>query len=188
MNSKILLKPYLLLSITALSFTGGNAHAQTALFFSHALTRIEARPASEKAYLHLDKPNYDFGDTIWYKAYTVIGQHHQLSALSGVLHVELLSPKDSVVARQTLALTSGIAWGDIPLPKTLKQGSYRIRAYTSWMRNFDPDNFYDQHIRVGGIAPIASQQAAQAKPDVQFFPEGGQLVNGIRSKVAVKAI
>jgi hypothetical protein len=29
---------------------------------------------------------------------------------------------------------------------------------------------------------------ALAQPDVQFFPEGGQLLNGVRSKVAIKAI
>ncbi len=153
------------------------------------LNTFSAALPAEKIYLHLDKPNYDFGDTIWYKAYNVTGDHHQLSALSGVLYVEFYNPADSLVVRQTLPLHSGVSWGDIPLPHALKQGNYRIRAYTNWMRNFGTDYFYDQRIQIGGIAPVtAALKPAQANPDVQFFPEGGQLVNGVRSRVAVKSV
>jgi len=156
-------------------------------FLRDAADRLDNHPAIEKVYLHLDESNYDFSDTIWYNAYLVVGEHHELSALSGVLHVELINPKDSVVVRQTLTLASGVAWGDIPLPSTLKQGSYRLRAYTNWMRNFDPDYFYERGIRVGGIEPV-NTTATPAKPDVQFFPEGGKLVNDLRSRVAVKSV
>jgi len=165
------------------------AFAQTdSSFLSHVINKLEQQPATEKVYLHLDKQNYFLGDTIWYKAYTVIGQHHQLSALSGVLYVELVSPKDSVVSRQTLHLLSGVAWGEIPLARSFKQGNYHIRAYTNWMRNAGPGNFYNQKIRIGGVAPVLATQTKQKNPDVQFFPEGGQLVNGVRSRIAIKAV
>src|SRR3569833_3200259 len=111
------------------------AMAQDSLFLSKMTSGLSRQPAQEKVYLHLDKPNYSFGDTIWYKAYTVIGQQHQLSALSGVLYVELISPKDSLVTRQVLPLASGVSWSEIPLDHALKQGTYRIRAYTRWMQN-----------------------------------------------------
>lgn len=180
---------HFLLTVSILLSVGLSANAQTTPFLSRALSRVEKQPALEKVYLHLNKPNYDFGDTIWYKAYTVVGQHHQLSALSGVLYVELLSPKDSLVARQVLSLTSGVAWSDIPLGKTLAQGSYRLRAYTTWMRNAGPDYFYDQRVRIGGMAPAVSNTGKEIeKPDVQFMPEGGGLVSGVRSRVGVKAL
>jgi hypothetical protein len=188
MSPKITIKSCLLLFISVLSLAASNTRAQTVSFLNHAVNHVESQPASEKVYLHLNKTNYDFGDTIWYKAYTVVGQHHQLSALSGVLYVELLSPKDSLVARQILPLTSGVAWSDIPLDKTLQQGNYRIRAYTTWMRNAGPDYFYDQRVRIGGIPPAVNTRKVIEKPDVQFFPEGGGLVNGVRSRVAVKAV
>jgi hypothetical protein len=168
-------------------FATYNVFGQTdSAFFSRAAKVLESQPANEKVYLHLNKPNYDFGDTIWYKAYTVVGQHHQLSALSGVLYVELISPKDSLVIRQILPLTSGVAWSEIPLSKTLPQGSYRLRAYTTWMRNAGPNYFYAQKVRIGGIPATAAK--ASEKPDVQFFPEGGELVNDVRSRVAVKSV
>jgi hypothetical protein len=177
-----------LLAISLLFVNSAYSQSDTS-FLSRATGLLEKQPVTEKVYLHLDKPNYNFGDTIWYKAYTVIGQHHQLSGLSGVLYVELISPKDSLVTMQILPLVSGVGWSDIPLAHSLKQGIYLIRAYTNYMRNDAPDYFFNQKIRVGGIAPSnPAQQTAVQNPDVQFFPEGGQLVNGVRSRVAVKAI
>jgi hypothetical protein len=155
-------------------------------FLSNTIDALSKQPAQETVYLHLDKPNYGFGDTIWYKAYTVIGQKHQLSALSGVLYVELISPSDSLVTRQSIPLVSGVGWSDIPLPLGLKPGGYHVRAYTRWMQNFGSEAFDEQRVVIGGIAPIAA--IPQEKCDVQFFPEGGELVNGVRSRVAVKAL
>ena len=178
-----------LLSIL-LSIDGTAGAQQTNSFIDGAIGALQKQPLEEKEFLQIDKADYAFGDTIWYKAYTVIGPHHQLSALSGVLYVELISPKDSLVTRQIIPLVSGVGWSDIPLAHTLKQGSYRLRAYTNWMRNAGPDYFYNQKIRIGGI-PVdlnAEKQPMQANPDVQFFPEGGNLVNGVRSRVAFKTI
>jgi len=158
---------------------------QDSTFLPRVVSALAAQSAQEKVYLHLDKPNYGYGDTIWYKAYTVVSQKHQPSAISGVLYVELISPKDSLVTRQVVPLVSGIGWSDIPLAHTLKQGQYRIRAYTRWMQN-QPDYICDQRVRLGGVAPIMVRQTE--KCDVQFFPEGGELVSGVRSRVAIKAI
>lgn len=157
-------------------------------FLDHAAVKLSRQPAMEKVYLHFDQPGgYVSGDTIWYKAYTVIGSHHQLSALSGVLYVELINPKDSVITRQTLHLLSGVARGQIPLARGLNQGNYSIRAYTNWMRNA-PDCFYEQRIRIGGFSPVVTKPAPYKNPDVQFFPEGGNLIAGVRSRVAIKSI
>jgi uncharacterized protein YfaS (alpha-2-macroglobulin family) len=141
----------LLLAGLLLSAKAGFAQTDST-FINRVNNVILKQPPIEKVYLHLDKPSYNFSDTVWYKAYTVVGQHHQLSALSGVLYVELISPNDTLVTRQTLKLTSGVAWGDIPLAATLQQGVYRLRAYTKWMRNAGAEYFYDQKIRIGGLA------------------------------------
>ncbi len=155
----------------------------------------------EKVHLHLDRPWYGLGDTIWFKAYTVAGEFHRPSKLSGVLYAELINGQDSVSKRLIIPLNSGIGKGDFVIPYTYKSGTYRLRAYTNWMRN-DSSYFFDRKIIIGGI-PSAPDMAANkqvtstnnnsaqsiaANPDVQFFPEGGYLVNGLRSKIAFKAI
>ena len=160
-------------------------------FLAKATQKLQAHYTAnpvEKVYLHLAKPGYFIGDTIWFKAYTVIGDRHQLSALSKVLYCELINSRDSLIERQTLRLTSGITWRNFVIARSSKPCSYRIRAYTNWMRNQSSAYFFDQMIRLAGPQTVQQTNPAAVKPDVQFFPEGGQLVNGLRSKVAIKCL
>ena len=108
---------------------------------------LSANP-QEKVYLHLDKPYYAIGDDIWFKAYVTVGSSHQLSAISGVLIVELINGQDSVKEIIKLPVINGLTWGDLQLPDTLKEGNYRLRAYTNWMRNDGPDYFFDEAITI----------------------------------------
>ncbi|TWI95950.1 TonB-dependent receptor-like protein [Mucilaginibacter frigoritolerans] len=179
-------------------------YAQTdSLILKHhidALEQYAENNPAEKVHLHLNSPWYGLGDTIWFKAYTVIGNHHQPSTLSGILYAELINGGDTVVQRLILPLHLGMANGDFVVPYTYKSGTYRLRAYTNWMRN-DSAYYYDELINIGGLAAFPTAVKAQTilplnnsassnitDIDVQFFPEGGYLVNGLRSKVAFKAI
>lgn len=113
------------------------------------LSKWTAEQPQEKVYLHLDKPYYAIGDDIWFKAYVTVGGKHQLSAISGILNVELIGEKDSVKKAIKLPLTAGVAWGDFKLTDSLREGNYRIRAYTNWMRNAGEDYFFDKTIQIG---------------------------------------
>ncbi len=146
----------------------------------------------EKAYLHFDKPYYAAGDTIYFKAYVTLGEHQDLSKASGILYVDLINPNNAILNSIKLQLVNGVAWGDFSLSFSLPKGNYRVRAYTRYMQN-DADYIFDQAIPIGSImnSPAAGSVAANdqaAKADIQFFPEGGELVTAMISKVAFKAI
>ena len=113
------------------------------------LTAYNEEHPQEKVYLHLDKPYYAIGDNIWFKAYVTDNRSNQLSKISTSLYVELISENDSVKKQIKLPLISGLSWGDFKLADTLKEGNYRIRAYTQWMRNAGPDFFFDKTVRIG---------------------------------------
>ncbi|RYY32969.1 MAG: TonB-dependent receptor, partial [Sphingobacteriaceae bacterium] len=102
----------------------------------------------EKVHLHLDKPYYAIGEDIWFKAYVTIGEEHRLSALSGILNVELINDNDSVAKSIRIPLISGLGWGDFRLSDSLTEGNYRIRAYTNYMRNAGDDYFFDKTITI----------------------------------------
>lgn len=144
----------------------------------------------EKAYLHFDKPYYSPGDTIYFKAYVTAGERHELSKISGVLHVDLISKSDSVMQTSILQLKNGLAWGDFALPGYISKGNYRIRAYTQWMQNAGNTYVYDKTIPVNGksIAPVYAAKATDTKADIQFFPEGGTFVAALPTKIAFKAV
>ncbi len=124
----------------------------------------------EKVYLQLDKPCYATGDDIWFKAYITVGSSHQLSALSRVLNVELIDDKDSVSQSIKLPVTAGLTWGDFALPDTLKEGNYRIRAYTNWMRNAGEAYFFDKTIAIVN----ATGNDVFAKATYTFSTQNGQ--------------
>lgn len=163
----------------------------------------------EVSYLHLNQVAYAAGETVWFKAYVVHDQTHQLDSLSRVLYVDVVTPTRQVVFRRTLALRGGLAEGDIILPDTLSQGVYTVRAYTSWMRNAGEETFFTRRVPVWQAASLTSEMAslpvraaslaavarknarlleAASKPEVQFFPEGGEYVAGLQTQVAVKAV
>lgn len=108
----------------------------------------------EKVYLHFDKPYYAVGDTMWLKAYVTADSYGDLkqrvpSAISNVVYVDVIG-KDTIVQKLKLAVTKGVAFGNIAITKSLyRQGNYQIRAYTKWMRNFDVAYFFDKSVSIG---------------------------------------
>src|ERR1700750_2031662 len=103
---------YLLLLFTCLS-----AKAQQEIKLHEiavALDSFRSRVPVEKVHLHLDKPFYSLGDTIWMKAY-LVNENKELSALSKLLYVDLVNDKDSIKTGLRLPLTGGLAWGALTL-------------------------------------------------------------------------
>jgi hypothetical protein len=148
---------------------------------------------TEKAYLQFDKPYYATGDTMYFKAYVTVGERHNLSRISGVLHVDLIGADNKANQSIKLQLVNGIAWGDFALPDSLPQGTYRVRAYTRWMRN--EETYFEKNIPIGTLhqdkvpeSNTARVKPVMAKADLQFFPEGGELISGINGKIAFKSI
>ena len=142
--------PILLLLI----FTGFFAFAQRD---SISLTTIVSKTDKlstdypfEKVYLHFDKPYYAVGDTIWFKAYLTVGPRHMPSGLSKIIYVDIISDRDSVVKSLKLPAINAVGFGDITLSKEIfRQGNYRVRAYTYWMRNFGTAFFFNKTISIG---------------------------------------
>ncbi|MDB5008905.1 MAG: hypothetical protein JWP45_3298 [Mucilaginibacter sp.] len=148
---------------------------------------------TEKVYLHFDRPYpyYVAGDAIYFKAYVVKGERHDLTNFSAMLHVDLIDPNNTIIQTELLQLNNGVGWGDFSLLGTLKKGTYRIRAYTEWMRNEKEPNFFEQYISVSSVNSVDRiSEAAKTggQPAIQFFPEGGNMVVDIHSKVAFKAV
>jgi len=143
----------------------------------------------EKIYLHLDRPYYASGETIWLKAYLTAGAFHLPSSLSRTIYVELINGEGELVKELRLLSINGSAAGDIVLADSLASGNYLVRAYTHWMKNTGEDYFFHCPVKIWNTA-VQSPTNTSMKTilDVQFFPEGGDLVNGILSKVAFKAV
>jgi TonB-dependent Receptor Plug Domain len=146
-----------------------------------------ARP-QEKVYLHLDKPYSAVGDTIWFKGYIVEANRQTIDTVSRVLYVDLVNEKTNKMAiSQRYALVNGSTNGHFVVSDSISNGTFRIRAYTNYMRNFSEDFFFNQKIQIYDEAPSLAVTDTDAI-DVQFFAEGGNLIAGVPNRTAFKAI
>ncbi|MBT0810576.1 TonB-dependent receptor plug domain-containing protein [Litoribacter ruber] len=102
----------------------------------------------EKIYLHLDKSHFLGGEIIWLKAYVLRASDLKATERSGVLYVDLLDDEGSAVEKLTLPVFEGESYGDITLPDDLEAGTYKLTAYTRWMRNFGEETFFQKEIQV----------------------------------------
>jgi TonB-dependent Receptor Plug Domain len=146
----------------------------------------------EKAYLHLDKPYYMAGETIWFKAYLFDGIGHTIDSVSQVVYVDLYDPSvGKLVAQRRVQMKGGTGHGDIALPDSLAQGIYVIRAYTNYMRNFSEDVFFQKSLPVwqkSATASLPMDEKLGLLADCTFFPEGGNLLADFDNRIAFKAV
>ncbi len=156
----------------------------------------------QKVYLHTDKDSYLAGERIWFKAYVVdVAQHRPAGRLTN-LNIELVSLAGDYVDLSLLPLEQGLAYGDILLPDSMHEGNYILRAYTDLMRNFDSRYYFTKQITVRNpmedrfISRGELRQNRRFNDELEerardyqfaFFPEGGDLLEGIESRVAFKA-
>jgi hypothetical protein len=148
------------------------------------------RAVQEKMYVHIDRPFYLVGETIWFKAYNLNGATHRFLDLSKVGYLEVLDSENNAVLQTKFSMVDGRGNGSALVPSTLVSGKYKLRCYTNWMKNFTADSFFETSISI--LNPFVRFDPDRASKeetryDVQFFPEGGHLVSGIESKVAFRA-
>jgi hypothetical protein len=106
----------------------------------------------EKIFLHIDRPNYIQGDTIWFKAYIWFGYDQVPDTVSKILHVDLIGPSGQIENSLKLLILNGTSNGEFCLEKNIKPGTYTLRAYTRWMQNPNTGEPFYQDIRIDPIS------------------------------------
>ncbi|GAA4401579.1 Plug domain-containing protein [Nibrella viscosa] len=162
-------------------------------FVNRLIARLKTynqRFPNEKVYVQTDRAYYLPGETVWLKGYLFDGMSHEADSVSGLLYVDLIDlTARKLVMQAQLKAVGGHAPGQLTLPETLSAGPYQLRAYTGWMRNFPEDYYFTRSLMVLETRTGMPEPAVlpAARPDVQFMPEGGNLVAGLESRVAFKA-
>lgn len=149
--SLIMKKLLALIGVLGLASFLFQASAQSTDAFQTKMTQIADKFPQEKLHIQTDRNNYGAGETIWYKMYSTIDIANKISVLSNVAYVELISPSGEVTSQKINSLFSGVAVGDITLSDTLVEGSYRMRAYTNWMRNSSSDYYFEKILNIGNL-------------------------------------
>lgn len=167
----------------------GIAQLQLDQFVKNA-NHYNSRRLQEKVFVHLDRSFYVAGETAWFKVYLVDGYIHHPITSSKVVYLEILDETNQPLIQTKVSLMNGVGHGNVVLPAALNSGNYRVRAYTHWMKNFSPEHYFHQLITIVNVFRRLDEKIKSGNPklDIQFFPEGGQLVNGIESKIAFRVV
>ena len=139
----------------------------------------------EKVYLQFDRDNYISGETAWFKAY--LYSDYQPDTISTSLYAELADVTGKVLSRAIVPILMGTASGQFELPNSLSTGSYLIRAYSPTMLNNNPDFIYKRSIFIYGKKNKIVEVPEEKITRLEFFPEGGNFVNGFSNTIAFKA-
>ena len=172
------------------------------------------QPIPEKVYLHTDRSIYFVGEDLWYKAYNVNAYNNLLYDNSNVLYVELVASDSKIVAKNKTNLEVGLGNGDFQLKDSLdiKPGHYQLRAYTNWNRKFGEDFVFKKNIEIVNafdtdLKPNKHDKyskydksqntdaivktlttGVQKTTAIDFFPEGGSLLENVACVVGFKIV
>lgn len=145
----------------------------------------------EMLYLQTSKSTYETGEDLWFKAYQLDAQSFGLSDKSKTLYLQMISPADSVVWQEKYPIENGIASGHVYIDEKLFEGDYLLQGYTkySFYKNDTIGMIPARKVKIVKNITRLSMPETLKDTTVCFtmFPEGGNLVSGIPSRLAFKA-
>lgn len=147
------------------------------------LERSESFP-QEKIHIQFDKPYYNVGDIVWYKSYILAGT--EPSQLSGNLYVDFFGDDGKLLLHSINPINESGSKGQFQIPLGFKGGNIVVKAYTKWMLNFDKDFVFQKSLLVIQKS-VKSSNSNSKETTINFFPEGGDMVEGIKSRIAFMA-
>lgn len=159
--------------------------AQSQLSIADKFNAYSLKALPEKIFVHTDKEFYLAGEILWFKLYYVDGNSHHPMSLSKIAYVEILNDKNEPTLQAKISLAPGESNGSFYLPVSLNTGNYTLRAYTNWMKNFNAGYFFTKQITIVNTLKASEPEVKSDSSvlSVNFFPEGGNLVNGIQSRI-----
>lgn len=180
----------LLLCSTLLAAAQNDAALQN---LQQRFNNYQQQAPQEKIFVHTDKDFLLAGEILWFKVYAVNAYTNTPTGLSKVAYVEVLDADKKAVLQAKIKLDNGSGNGSFQLPTSVKSGNYTVRAYTAWMKNFSADLYFTKPVTiVNSFRGLDVKQNADSiktvQYDIRLFPEGGNLVSGIQSKVAFRII
>lgn len=152
-----------------------------------------------EVYINTSKGIYETMEDCWFKAYVLDAHMHTPIDLDKTLYVQLMNEaNDSVVWKEKYQIINGFAEGHLYIPDSLPEGIYLLAAFSShsYFNNQPRFNAFRKLRIIRNIRSLEKKSTAYTGADLlapdpvqlNFFAEGGHLVEGLMNKVAFKAV
>ena len=141
----------------------------------------------ERVILHVDKSTITEDTPLFFKAYILTGPKMIRATLSKVLKIELSNKEKQIVATQYHEIEDGMSVGALTVPNKMEEGTYTLRAYTRWMRNYGESFFFTKALHYGLNERVENKDKESIEPySVTFHPEGGHLIANFSNRLLIK--
>jgi hypothetical protein len=185
------------LILTLPVFSQGNKSEMQRLAVS--IDSLSRNSPSELIYIQTSKGIYETLEDVWFKAYVLNSHTFVPSSLSQTLYLTVQNEfTGNIVWQESYEIQSGFAEGRVFLADSLADGNYLLIATTPYSLLKDSAEIKSvrrievrKQIKIGnngleetGPAPLSVRGMLQ----FNTFPEGGNLVSGIQSNLAFKAV
>lgn len=100
----------------------------------------------EKVYVQTSHVFLKPGETMFFKLYVVNANTQTPSFLSSAVYAEIIGPSGNVVQKINYGVENGYAEGSFDFSEQAAGGVYKLRAYTTWMRNETEQTFFEKEV------------------------------------------
>ena len=108
----------------------------------------EATQLVEKIALFTDRETYTVNEDILFSAFNVSSPALRNADWSNILYIELIAPDGEAFARRKYVFSLDGTTGTLKIPSSVLTGNYYLRAYTRWMRDYSPYNYFYKMVTV----------------------------------------
>jgi len=142
----------------------------------------------ESVFLHLNKTDFIPGEDVWFKAYVYDRKNQIPFEETTNLNIAIFDSVGDQINKQLIYVNNGYGSGSIEIDSSFRPGKYYLKAFTNWMKNFKEDDSFIQEFEVlkSNIQVVPREE--KVAYDVQFLPEGGNLIEGAINTIGVKVI
>ncbi|MEO7393435.1 MAG: hypothetical protein ABIU11_00755 [Chitinophagaceae bacterium] len=150
-----------------------------------SIARYGNEYGQERTYLQYDKSTYVPGEIIWFKAYLMEGIFPAEQG-SKTFYTDWTDDKGNVLSHIVSPLEGATTNGQFDIPANYSGKFIHVKAYTKWMLNFDTAFLYEKDILILSRNGNSIGGKTSIVPTLVFFPEGGDVVEGVVNKIAFK--
>ena len=154
-------------------------------------TLLDTYFLEEREIIHVqfNKNIYLNNEDIAFKGYVFSKNNTIPLKNSSNIQLIIYNEKEEIVQKQLLYTANGMFSGGIHLNKKFKTGKYLFHFHTNWMNNFKEDDSFTQTVEIHDINEpynFNTNEPNLKTAKILFFPEGGNIIDGISNTIGVK--
>ncbi len=123
----------------------------------------------ERMHVHFDKPAYATGETIWFKAYLMAGILP--SEISKNCYTDFYDANGNLLAHSVFPIVQSVGFRAIYSSRQYQGSAVHIKAYTTWMLNFDTAFLFEKNIPLASKTVSKTINKITVVPSLRFFPK-----------------